>query len=511
MENQRIKSFLLVLLVVILLLLSFYIPKVKIGSTELRRINILSDVMRKDSDGQVLAEVKIDSIVGTLEIGEDTLNISSPVPEAAFDQIIDEKGENGERPTESTDTPSDEPNSSSSDTTAKAGGFDSSQKASSNSNPDTTYSPISVESIDYSNVSTNGIVEIEDFGNSMRHFYSALSQSGGRSVRVAFFGDSFIEGDILSGDLREMLQSRYGGKGVGWVDISCVSERFRQTARTTNSGWSKHHANDRSGYKSSLQGLNGGYFVPSGTGNFTVTTSKGHSATADKAIIYLSPSGISLKGCANGGAMEDLSVEGNNTLGIAQINKSGISKLSISASGTGHVLGVALEGNTGIVVDNYSMRGSNGCYTANTSDAMLSAYAQYRPYDLFIFQYGLNIANKNTKDYSSYANQFKRVIRKIKAHFPNASILILGSGDRDIKTGDGLVTMPGVKELIATQRQMAVDEGVAFWNTYAAMGGEGGIGRMQEKKQANLDYTHINFAGGKVIAKSLFDALTHGR
>ena len=45
--------------------------------------------------------------------------------------------------------------------------------------------------------------------------------------------------------------------------------------------------------------------------------------------------------------------------------------------------------------------------------------------------------------------------------------------------------------------------------SHAAMGGEGSIARMQQKKQANLDYTHINAAGGKVLAQSLFDALTH--
>lgn len=493
MENHRFYSLILTLLVVLLLLAAFFIPKIKIGTTELRRVNILSDVMRKDSTGVILAEAKVDSLVGTLEIGEDTMNIDSPLAETAFDKIED-------------DVASD------SETSGKTSNSDKEKKKAENGDShdiaDTTYHPVEVQPIDYSNVTTDGLVPIEDFGNGMSRFRGALSQAGSRPVRIAFFGDSFIEGDILSGDLREMLQGQFGGKGVGWVDISCVSEKFRVTARTTSSGWAKHHASDRSGYQSSLQGLNGGYFIPSGTATFSVTTSKGRAATADKAIVLLSPDGINLQGSVNGGAQTPLVIGGNSTLGIAEMTGGAIGKVSLTATGSGRVLGVALEGNTGIVVDNYSMRGSNGCYTANTTDAMMSAYAQYRPYDLFIFEYGLNIANKKTTNYSSYTNQFKKVIRKVKTHFPNAAILIIGSGDRDIKTGDGLVTMPGVKELIAAQRQMAADEGVAFWNMFAAMGGEGGIGRMQQKKQANLDYTHINTAGGKVIAKSLFDALT---
>ncbi len=502
MENQRYKSFVLTLLIVALLMLAFFIPKIRIGSTETRRVNILSDVMRKDSTGQILAEVKVDSLVGTVEIGDDTINIESPTTGPAFDVIDDAASDS------SSLAEQDSAGSPASDLNGGGSPGNSSARASSSASPDTTYHPANIQAIDYSNLTTDGIVEIEDFGGTMHHFRGALSQAGSRPVRVAFFGDSFIEGDILSSDLREMLQSRYGGNGVGWVDISCVSEGFRSTARTTNKGWAKHHANDRSGYQKSFQGLNGGYFVPNGTGTFTVTTSKGHAARADRAFIFTSASDIAVEATANGGSLSPVSINVSGPLGMGQVGGGNIGKLSLSASGTGHVLGVALEGTSGIVVDNYSMRGSNGCYVANTSDAMLNAYAQLRPYDLFIFEYGLNIANKNVTNYSSYTSQFKRVINKIKAHFPNASILIMGSGDRGVKSGNGVVTMPGVKELIAAQRQMAADCGVAFWNTYAAMGGEGGIGRMQQKKQANLDYTHINNAGGRVIAKSLYDALT---
>ena len=47
-----------------------------------------------------------------------------------------------------------------------------------------------------------------------------------RPVRIAYFGDSFIEADILTGDLREMLQKRFGGCGVGYVPITTKISRF---------------------------------------------------------------------------------------------------------------------------------------------------------------------------------------------------------------------------------------------------------------------------------------------
>ena len=58
----------------------------------------------------------------------------------------------------------------------------------------------------------SGMTCIEDYSDStmrgMTPFYRALDeiQSKGRLVRIAVFGDSFIEADIFTADLREMLQ-----------------------------------------------------------------------------------------------------------------------------------------------------------------------------------------------------------------------------------------------------------------------------------------------------------------
>lgn len=57
----------------------------------------------------------------------------------------------------------------------------------------------------------SGMTCIEDFSDStmrgMKSFYEALinRSSLGRPVRIAYFGDSFIEADIMTGDLRTLL------------------------------------------------------------------------------------------------------------------------------------------------------------------------------------------------------------------------------------------------------------------------------------------------------------------
>ena len=53
----------------------------------------------------------------------------------------------------------------------------------------------------------------------MRAFCDTLLNAR-RPVRIAFFGDSFVEGDILTADLREKLQLAYGGGGTGFAPTS---------------------------------------------------------------------------------------------------------------------------------------------------------------------------------------------------------------------------------------------------------------------------------------------------
>ena len=95
---------------------------------------------------------------------------------------------------------------------------------------------------------------------------------------------------------------------------------------------------------------------------------------------------------------------------------------------------------------------------------------------------------------------------------PQTALLVVSISDREDKVGGRLETAPGVKQLLATQQQMAIDGGVAFWNLYEAMGGEGSIKEMAERKpaEARKDYTHINRRGGDRIAGIFCRALLHG-
>lgn len=89
-----------------------------------------------------------------------------------------------------------------------------------------------------------GMTCIEDYGDSTRRgmasFYEALDRTSSSHpdhdglVRIAVFGDSFIEADIFTADLREMLQKRFGGCGVGFVTITSTIAKSKIPDRKQN-------------------------------------------------------------------------------------------------------------------------------------------------------------------------------------------------------------------------------------------------------------------------------------
>lgn len=142
-----------------------------------------------------------------------------------------------------------------------------------------------------------------------------------------------------------------------------------------------------------------------------------------------------------------------------------------------------LEGNDGITIDNFSMRGSAGTTLANIPDNTLREFNAIRPYDLIILQFGVNAVkdNSTTKDMRDYLAQMRNVIRKFRRCYPQASILVVSTPDRGSKEGGA--TMPNIKALEGYQKELAAEERVGFYSLFHAMGGRRLYG--QTSRQGN--------------------------
>lgn len=367
---------------------------------------------------------------------------------------------------------------------------------------------------------------IEDYSGSkkegMAHFYKALDRSKkkGNYIRIAMFGDSFIEGDIFSADLRELLQQKFGGRGVGFVSMTSAVSGFRRTVRHTFGGWSSYLQQKDKGFVKEEQGVDGKYFKSTSDSFVELRGQSKHGQFLDVcqvSSIYFTPkANFTVTATVNKEEKEVFDVDDTGKLEVLTVKGDNITsvKWAVEGGNPSPFYGVTMEGENGVVLDNFSSRGSTGLSLSTIPVEKLKQFNKVRPYDLIILEYGLNVVEKKRTNYTSYTKALKKTIQNLKTAFPKASILLLSVADRDYKGAEGkIVTMPGVYHLVESQQLLAIEEKIAFWNMFEAMGGEGSMLKLNKSKpsMANKDYTHINFAGGKFMGELLFEALIHGK
>jgi hypothetical protein len=186
-------------------------------------------------------------------------------------------------------------------------------------------------------------------------------------------------------------------------------------------------------------------------------------------------------------------------------------EMRVAKGGAGFTgYGAEFEDLEGVVVDNFSIRSNNGQAMFWSNASVNAQINTMRGYDLVILQYGLNIMQAERTDYSLYAKQVEKMIRYAKSCFPEAAILVMGVSDRSQRNERGIEPMTVAANLSEWQRAAAEQCGAAFWNTYEAMQRLGGMKTFVANGWAGKDYTHINYAGGKQIATSLYHALLWG-
>ncbi len=351
----------------------------------------------------------------------------------------------------------------------------------------------------------------------MTMFYEALAQSDSRTVRIAVLGDSFIEGDILTGMLRELLQQRFGGSGCGFLPMaSPATSSFRRSVRQSSQGWSAHRTSDRAGYMATYNNITGSYFNGS-DGAWVDMEASGanyrHSGSCTSTSFYYLGGGAmgSVTAFVNGINSGSYSLSSNDPVGVVTVRGNITqAKWQLGSSAGIVFLGASMDGDRGVAVDNLALRSTRGYHLTDVSDRILTGFNQVRPYDLVVIMYGLNIAFKGRRNFGDYCKRMDVAIDNIKRCMPGAGILLVSCSDHAERGSDGLRTMPEVLALNQAQKRVAINNRIAFWDLYSAMSGVGGITGMVSRGEASSDYTHLNFKGGDHLARLLYDAIILG-
>lgn len=339
------------------------------------------------------------------------------------------------------------------------------------------------------------------------------AQNGKRSVRIAFLGDSFIESDILTADIRALLQSFYGGNGVGFVPMASVASKFRRTVTHNFSGWKSYSMVQYKQANWRKLTLSGYYYEPENGATIKLDLSNGKERfkpVSKAKLLFLNEGAAQINAQINGGKEHVHTPASGKSLQSLDFSGS-ISSVSMNFKNTEGftAYGVYLNDPTGIYVDNYSVRGSSGIVLSVADRALCRSLDSIMHYDLIVLQYGLNVASAMITNYSYYQKKMVEVVKQLKEYFPRSTFLIMGVGDRSMKSSSGFETMPGIIAMVDVQRNVARQSQCIFWDTYAAMGGKNSMSTFVQHTPplASKDYTHINHAGGRCIARSFVYAL----
>jgi hypothetical protein len=356
-----------------------------------------------------------------------------------------------------------------------------------------------------------------DSTSALAYFFESLNQLKKKKhkTRIAYFGDSMIEGDLITQDFRECMQDAFGGNGVGYMPVTSLVNGFRTSIIHSFEGWTTYNLLENIPANHAL-GIAGYSFVPA-----PINVADSNNLTSGSWVKYTTVGRKHLNKFYEtkvlyGKSEADNSVIINGTRyalsGTNAVNQLVVNGLSQSISARFQckssldIFGFSMESDSGVFVDNFSFRGNSGLPIQKVKQAIYSGTDDCLGYDLIILEYGLNAVSPTVTDFSWYERGMNIVIKHMQESFPGASILLISVGDKSYRKNGIYETDPSVPILVETQKRLAKDNKLAFWSLYDAMGGNGSMVKWVEGDTvlANKDYTHFNFKGAHKVGKLLF-------
>lgn len=365
----------------------------------------------------------------------------------------------------------------------------------------------------------------------LKNFFDALIElkKNPKSIRVLHYGDSQIEVDRISDYLRMKLQGQFGGRGSGLISLTPVAPGLANKI-TTEHSWERYStftASDKR-VKHSNYGVLGSFsrYAPykkitdtskTMSSRITIASTKfGSSNVKAYKKLKLFYGGAQTKtwaefydGIALIGA-DSLKAGGVFNVAEYDVDKaSSVHTLKFQGKDSPDLYALSLESDEGVMVDNIALRGSSGTFFSRINSQQLRQFYNYLNVRLIILQFGGNAmpSMENAGMIENYAKFVSRQISLLKKIAPQASILFIGPSDMSIKQGTDYVTYPLLETMRDNLRQVALDNGCAFFDIYSCMGGNNSMPAWVEQKLAARDYTHFSSAGARKIATLLYTAL----
>lgn len=352
-----------------------------------------------------------------------------------------------------------------------------------------------------------------------------LAELDSSVVHVVHYGDSQLEEDRISSTIREDLQSEFGGTGPGM--LPAILKVPSQTTSHWNSGDLQRYivfgpkdeqaTHNRYGPLAQFSSLSGSAIIkinrrPDRKNDFS------HVGGYSTIKILASRKGrMSLKLTYERTYIDSVGLNPDSTIKekrTKKIEDAGVptidsltqlkvytwklpdttSSMKLYLSGYTDIYAISVEGKYGVAVDNVAMRGSSGTIFNKMDEELLAESYKAINAKLIIMEYGGNmVPSISSKNIERTKKLVTAQIQTIQKANPEADILFIGPADMAKQIDGKWQTYPALNMTIEALREVALENGAAFWDMHRVMGGDGSMIKWV-KKQPSLGFTdHIHF------------------
>ncbi len=361
------------------------------------------------------------------------------------------------------------------------------------------------------------LLQVQENGShGISNFFTALDESDKNLVRIWYYGDSQIEGDRITKDIRQILQSYFGGSGLGYIPISNPAS---YTSLELGDQPDFKKLNCFKDKKKKVQFCQSGLaFTPVNTdpkkfNYLQLNILKGTKYNQLK-LAGFSDSLMVVewkKAKDSSWKRSKLSFKSKNYQEFNIADSAIHGKISVRCKGVNLVInGFYLEGNNqGIQLDNLGIRGHSGDGLNSISNDVLCAQVQKQNTQLIVFHYGNNIVPYLKSDEQSkkwLLKLFRGVFAKYKKDCPNTSFLVIGPGDMGYEKGGEAQSYSSANILNGWLKELSKEQGFSYFDFYSLMKKDGGILGWKKNGWAGLD-GHLTPTGQRIFAKKLTSEL----
>lgn len=367
----------------------------------------------------------------------------------------------------------------------------------------------------------------------LHRFFDALDNAQNKKVRIMHYGDSQIEADRITAYFRNELQSKFGGYGVGLFSVIDVAPKMSVNISYSDnwkrySGFGQKDPEVKHNKYGALLSFCRYAPIPNVTTLEDTTTyhawikllkpraSFGKTKSYQQLQLFLSNthSAVNYVILADNVVVKNGTIDANTPFEVLTTHfNTTPEEITISFDGkdSPNILGLSLEGTTGVVADNIALRGSSGTVFSQLDKTMLSnMYANLNP-NLIILEFGGNVMPyiKDEQGAKEYGNWFKSQISFLKRLNPNAAFIVIGPGDMSIKEKTEYVTYPNLEFVRDALRDAALSTNCLFWDMYEVMGGKNSMPNWVNAQPplAATDYIHFSPLGARKIGEEFYTNL----